>query len=64
MKIRPHRIRRISPRGLCALLVYAACAAAAIAGPLELPPLVVPASTEHHVGKWSSPQLDRTCRHS
>jgi predicted enzyme related to lactoylglutathione lyase len=33
------------------LLLSASYAAAAIAAPFELPPLVTPASTEHHVGK-------------
>jgi predicted enzyme related to lactoylglutathione lyase len=36
---------------LYAMLLSAACAATVIAAPFELPPLVQPASAEHHVGK-------------
>jgi uncharacterized protein len=36
---------------LSAMLLSAACAATVVAAPFELPPLVQPASAEHHVGK-------------
>jgi predicted enzyme related to lactoylglutathione lyase len=36
---------------LYAMLLSATCAATVIAAPFELPPLVQPASAEHHVGK-------------
>lgn len=46
-----HRSRRALPRRVCALLLASSFAASAMAAPFELPPLVAPASTEHHVGK-------------
>lgn len=46
-----HQARRFLSHGLCALLVVGACIATATAAPFELPPLVQPASAEHHVGK-------------
>jgi predicted enzyme related to lactoylglutathione lyase len=36
---------------LYAMLLFATCAATVMAAPSELPPLVDPANTEHHVGK-------------
>jgi len=43
--------RHILRRGLWALLLASSFVAAAVAAPFELPPLVAPASTEHHIGK-------------
>jgi predicted enzyme related to lactoylglutathione lyase len=62
-----HRIRNTLKLGLCASLLYAACAATALAAPFELPPLVSPPSAEHHVGKiiWvelATPDLAATER--
>jgi uncharacterized protein len=51
MKISCHRTRHFLSHGLCAVLLYATCVATVMAAPFELPPLVQPASTEHHVGK-------------
>jgi predicted enzyme related to lactoylglutathione lyase len=51
MNIRFAGARRLLSRGLCTILVPAACAATALAAPFEIPPLVEPASSEHHVGK-------------
>jgi predicted enzyme related to lactoylglutathione lyase len=51
MNIGWHRTRQFVPHGLCALLLYGACAVAAMAAPLDLPPLADPASGEHHIGK-------------
>jgi predicted enzyme related to lactoylglutathione lyase len=45
------RVRHALPPGLCALLLASSLATSAMAAPFELPPLVAPASTEHHVGK-------------
>jgi predicted enzyme related to lactoylglutathione lyase len=45
------RLRRFLPRGLSALLLPVMCLSALRAPCFELPPLNVPASTEHHVGK-------------
>ena len=38
-------------RSLCTLLLYAMFAATTMAAQFELPPLVEPASSEHHSGK-------------
>lgn len=51
MNICCHRAQHLLSHGLCALLLYATCVATVMAAPFELPPLVQPASTEHHVGK-------------
>jgi uncharacterized protein len=48
MNIWRHRPRRFLLR---VFLLQAACAASVMAAPLGLPPLVEPASAEHHVGK-------------
>ena len=46
-----HHARHVLPYGLCALLLCAGGVATAKPAPFELPPLVQPASAEHHVGK-------------
>jgi len=51
MKICCDRARHLLSHGLCAALLYATCVATVMAAPFELPPLVTPASAEHHVGK-------------
>jgi len=51
MRICCHRARHLLSHGLCAVLLYATCVATVMAAPFELPPLVTPASAEHHVGK-------------
>ena len=51
MNICRHRTRHLLSHGLCAVLLYATCVATVMAAPFELPPLVTPASAEHHVGK-------------
>ena len=51
MNIGRHRTQQFVPQGLCALLLYGACAVAVMAAPLDLPPLAEPASGEHHIGK-------------
>jgi uncharacterized protein len=51
MDICCHRTRYLLFYGLGAWLLGAACVTAAMAAPVELPPLVEPASSEHHVGK-------------
>jgi len=51
MTIWCHRARHLLSHGLCAVLLYATCVATVMAAPFELPPLVTPASAEHHVGK-------------
>jgi predicted enzyme related to lactoylglutathione lyase len=63
MSMRCHRTRRFLTHGLCALSLQAACVATVLAAPNELPPLVEPATAEHHVGKvvWVdlvTPDLD------
>ena len=45
------RVGHVLPYGLCGLLLFATCAATVMAAPFELPPLVQPATAEHHVGK-------------
>ena len=51
MIIREHPARRLLARGFCAVAIQASCVAAAMAAPLELPPLVDPATAEHRPGK-------------
>ena len=51
MTICCHRAGHLLSHGLCAVLLYATCVATVMAAPFELPPLVTPASAEHHVGK-------------
>ncbi len=51
MSIGSHRALHSLMHGLCAVLLQAACIATVMAAPIELPPLVEPASAEHHVGK-------------
>jgi len=51
MNICSHRARRFLSHGLYAFLLQAVAAASVVAAPIELPPLVEPASAEHHVGK-------------
>ncbi len=46
-----HRVRHLLPHGLCVLILCAASAVTVMAAPFELPPLVQPATSEHHVGK-------------
>ena len=63
MNMRCHRTRRFLTRSLCALALQATCVATVLAAPNELPPLVEPATAEHHVGKvvWVdlvTPDLD------
>jgi predicted enzyme related to lactoylglutathione lyase len=42
---------RLLPHLLCALVLHAAGASALLAAPPDFPPLVSPATTEHHAGK-------------
>jgi len=51
MNICCHRARHFLLHGLCVVLLYATCVATVMAAPFELPPLVAPATAEHHVGK-------------
>jgi predicted enzyme related to lactoylglutathione lyase len=51
MTMHRHRLMYLLSAGLCALALNAATAAPALTAPVELPPLVDPASAEHHVGK-------------
>ena len=51
MNICCHRARHCLSHGLCAVLLVATCVATVMAAPFELPPLVQPATAEHHVGK-------------
>jgi uncharacterized protein len=51
MNTHGHPVRLLLTRGLCALLLHAGCIATALAAQIELPPLVEPASVEHHTGK-------------
>ncbi len=46
-----HHARHLLPYGLCALFLCATGVATAKVAPFELPPLVEPATAEHHVGK-------------
>ena len=51
MAMRVYRTLQFFPRGLLVALLGAACAAPVAAAPTHLPPIVRPASSEHHVGK-------------
>jgi predicted enzyme related to lactoylglutathione lyase len=51
MAILAHRTLQFLSRGLLVALLGAACAAPVAAAPTQLPPIVRPASSEHHVGK-------------
>jgi predicted enzyme related to lactoylglutathione lyase len=51
MSISRPRPLRFLLQSLCAVLVLAAFASSVVAAPIPLPPLVEPASSEHHVGK-------------
>jgi predicted enzyme related to lactoylglutathione lyase len=51
MNISYNRARNLLSYGLCALILCATGLATVTAAPFELPPLVQPASAEHHVGK-------------
>lgn len=44
-------VRRVLKQRLLVALLAAACVAPAIAAPIQLPPVVEPASNEHHIGK-------------
>src|SRR5271169_5610358 len=46
-----HQTEQILKRGLLAVILCVACAMPVIAAPIQLPPIVEPASQEHHVGK-------------
>jgi len=63
MNMLRRRTRRFLMHGLCVFSLQAACVATVLAAPNELPPLVEPATAEHHVGKvvWVdlvTPDLD------
>jgi len=47
----PKRCRHLYKQGMLAAILGMACAAQAIASPLQFPALLEPAGTEHHVGK-------------
>jgi uncharacterized protein len=51
MNICCRRTQRLLFSGLSAWLLCAACVTTVVAAPVELPPPVEPASSEHHVGK-------------
>lgn len=51
MNISCHRVRYLLPSGLCALFLYTTCTVTIMAAVPEVPPLVEPATIEHHVGK-------------
>jgi len=51
MRMQRDRVRHLLRQGLLALLLGVACAVPALAAPIQLPPIVEPASQEHHVGK-------------